>query len=146
MPTHYHPSLRNHENFSYGNSRNRLQPPPGFNIKSVEKKSSLKDLLGPFIMETRNHLNKDEAHLDSIETHCSNIGTILKSLEVQMGQLASFMNVKLKGHFPSNMEKNPKEQCKAITLRSGKEIEKEQVQEEGAKEEAAEKEKVNRWL
>ncbi|KAK6135395.1 hypothetical protein DH2020_030906 [Rehmannia glutinosa] len=30
LPTHYHPGLRNHENFSYSNTRNVLQPPPGY--------------------------------------------------------------------------------------------------------------------
>ena len=30
LPTHYHPGLRNHENFSYANQRNTLQPPWGF--------------------------------------------------------------------------------------------------------------------
>ena len=28
LPTHYHPGLRNHENFSYANPRNALQQPP----------------------------------------------------------------------------------------------------------------------
>ncbi|GMN62644.1 hypothetical protein TIFTF001_031726 [Ficus carica] len=30
LPTHYHSGLHNHENFSYGNPRIALQPPPGF--------------------------------------------------------------------------------------------------------------------
>lgn len=65
----------------------------------------------------------------------------MKSFEVQMGQLASSMNAQQKGHLPSNTEKNPKEQYKAITLRSGKKNKGPQVQEESAKEEVVEKEK-----
>ncbi|GMN73183.1 hypothetical protein TIFTF001_056063, partial [Ficus carica] len=53
LPTHYHPDLRNHENFSYANNRNVLQPPPGFNQQAVEKKPSVEDLLSTFIVETR---------------------------------------------------------------------------------------------
>ncbi|XP_040988950.1 uncharacterized protein LOC121236567 [Juglans microcarpa x Juglans regia] len=30
MPNYYHPGLRNHENLSYRNTKNVLQPPPGF--------------------------------------------------------------------------------------------------------------------
>ena len=73
LPTHYHPGLRNHENFSYGNPNNALQPLPGFPRLLAEKKPSLEDLLGTFIVETRGRFNKDEAHLNNIETHCANM-------------------------------------------------------------------------
>ena len=53
LPNYYHLGLRNHENFSYGNTKNVLQPPPKFDNQAVEKKPSLKDLLGTFISETR---------------------------------------------------------------------------------------------
>ena len=50
----------------------------------------------------------------------------LRNLENQVGQLASAMNKRPQGALPSDME-NPrregKEHCKAITLRSGKELE-----------------------
>ena len=39
-----------------------------------------------------------------------------------MGQLANFLSIKNQGLLPSNTEKNPKEQLKEITLRSGIEI------------------------
>ena len=42
--------------------------------------------------------------------------------------------LKKKENFPIDMEKNPKEYCKAITLRSGKEVEGPKVKEEQAKE------------
>ena len=86
LPTHYHPGLRNHENFSYANNRNVLQPPPGFGPPQAEnKKVSLEDALASFIVETRGRFNKDQARLDSIETHCSNMGASMKNLEVQIG-------------------------------------------------------------
>ncbi|XP_022880834.1 uncharacterized protein LOC111398110 [Olea europaea var. sylvestris] len=81
---HYHPGLRNHENLLYGNNRNTLQPPTGFNNQHSEGKPSLEDILGTFISKTRSRFNKDESSRDT--------------------------------------EINPKEHCKAITLRSGKEV------------------------
>jgi hypothetical protein len=60
----YHPGLRNHENLSYGNNANVLQPPSGFNNQaSSEGKPSLEDILGTFISETRSRFNKDSPDL-----------------------------------------------------------------------------------
>ncbi|XP_022855445.1 uncharacterized protein LOC111376704 [Olea europaea var. sylvestris] len=56
---HYHPRLRNHENLSYGNNRNTLQPSPGFNTQNSEGKPSLEDILGTFIYATRSRFNKE---------------------------------------------------------------------------------------
>ena len=122
LPNYYHLGLRNNQNFSYGNTKNVIQPPPGFNNQAVKKKPSFEDLQGTFISETRSRFNKNEPRLDNLETHISNIGATLKSLEVQIGQLATTINSQQKGNFRSNIEVNPKEHFKAITLRSGKEI------------------------
>ncbi|XP_075481203.1 uncharacterized protein LOC142521915 [Primulina tabacum] len=65
---------------------------------------------------------RTESHLDSMETHMGNMGATMKSLETQIGQLANALRDQNKGQFPSNTEVNPKEQCKAVTLRSGKKI------------------------
>ncbi|XP_050254823.1 uncharacterized protein LOC126700654 [Quercus robur] len=123
MPNYYHPGLRNHENFSYENTKNVLQPPPGFDSQPSEKKMSLEDAMVSFVEETKARFTKSDSLLDNIETHCSNIGATMKNLEVQIGQLATTINAQQRGTFPSNTEVNPKEQCKAITLRSGREIE-----------------------
>ena len=123
MPNYYHPGLRNHENFSYGNTKNVLQPTPEFDSQPSEKKMSLEDAMISFVEETKARFKKSDSWLDNIETHCSNMGATMKSLEVQIGQLATTINAQQRGTFPSNTEVNPKEQCKAITLRSGREIE-----------------------
>ncbi|XP_022897631.1 uncharacterized protein LOC111411323 [Olea europaea var. sylvestris] len=86
---HYHPGLRNHENLSYGNNRNTLQPPPEFNTQNSDGKPPLEVILGTFISERRSRFNKDELRLDNIETHVSNMGATMKNLEVQIGQLAT---------------------------------------------------------
>ena len=51
------------------------------------------------------------------------MGSTIKSIKVQIGQIASSINAQQKGKFPINTKVNPIEQCKAITLRSGKEVE-----------------------
>ncbi|XP_068666527.1 uncharacterized protein [Aristolochia californica] len=125
MPNYYHPGLPNHENLSYGNTKNVLQPqpPPGFDSQPSEKKMSLEDAMVSFVQETNTRFKKTDSWLDNIETHCSNMGATMKNLEVQIGQLATTINVQQGGAFPRNTKVNPKEQCKAITLRSGREIE-----------------------
>ncbi|KAM6580981.1 hypothetical protein CsatA_004755 [Cannabis sativa] len=44
----------------------------------------------------------------------------IKDLQAQMGQLATEVATRPQGNLPSTTEVNPKENCKAITLRSGK--------------------------
>ena len=48
-----------------------------------------------------------------------NHSSSIHNLEIQVGQLANSLSIRNQGSLPSNTEKNPKEQLKAITLRSG---------------------------
>ncbi|XP_073035297.1 uncharacterized protein [Primulina eburnea] len=121
-PNTYHPGLRNHENFSYANNKNVLNPPPGFNTQKREVKPSFEDLVGTFVTESGKRMARTESRLDNMETHMGNMGATMKSLETQIGQLANALKDQNRGQFPSNTEMNPREQCKAVTLRSGKEI------------------------
>ena len=63
----------------------------------------------------------------------------MKNLETQLGQLASELKNQQKGKFSSDTEQNPRDHCKAITLRSGKEVESSRQKEERKEEEKAEK-------
>ena len=49
------------------------------------------------------------------------MGSSLKNLETQVGQLAHSMKESFFRYFPSDTKKNPKD-CMAITMRSGKEL------------------------
>ena len=51
-----------------------------------------------------------------------NHSSSIHNLEVQVGQLANSLSIRNQGTLPSNIEKNPKEHVKAITLRSGIEL------------------------
>ena len=74
-------------------------------------------------METRERFTKDEARLDSIETHYNNMNATMKKLETQMGQLASELKNQQKRKFPSDTKQSPRDHYKAIMLRSGKKLE-----------------------
>ncbi|XP_073298497.1 uncharacterized protein [Primulina huaijiensis] len=84
-PNTYHPGLRNHENFSYANNKNVLNPPPGFNTSNGEGKPSFEDLVGTFVVESCKRMSRTESRLDNLETHMANIGAFLKILKTQVG-------------------------------------------------------------
>ncbi|XP_073018256.1 uncharacterized protein [Primulina eburnea] len=86
-PNTYHPGLRNHENFSYANNKNVLNPPSGFNTSNGEGKPSFEDLVGTFVVESGKRMARTESRLDNLETHIANIGASLKILESQVGQI-----------------------------------------------------------
>jgi len=48
--------------------------------------------------------------------------TLLRNLETQVGQLAKQLADQQGGQFTASTETNLKEQCKAITIRSGKKV------------------------
>ncbi|XP_075474054.1 uncharacterized protein LOC142505108 [Primulina tabacum] len=117
------------EEAQYINNRNfggfggyRGNPPPN-TYPPGEGKPSFEDLVGTFVAESEKRMARTESRLDSMETHIGNMGGTMKSLETQIGQLANALRDQNRGQFPSNTEVNPKEQCKAVTLRSGKELE-----------------------
>ncbi|XP_073273285.1 uncharacterized protein [Primulina huaijiensis] len=116
--------------------------------RNGEGKPSFEDLVRTFVAESGTRMVRTESRLDSMETHIGNMDATMKSLEKQIGQLATALRDQNRGHFPSNTEVNPKEQCKAVTLRSGKElevetskkkVESEKTIEEGESEERGEK-------
>ncbi|KAL3503960.1 hypothetical protein ACH5RR_033801 [Cinchona calisaya] len=62
---------------------------------------------------------KTEEHKRDYE----NLKASTRNLEIQLEQVARLNNERPLGMLPSDTIPNPKEQCKAITLRSGKELE-----------------------
>ena len=59
------------------------------------------------------------AFMSRTQTYMQNQDAVMRNLEAQMGQLATTINTRPQGTLPSNSEPNPKNQCNAITLRSG---------------------------
>ncbi|XP_062102852.1 uncharacterized protein LOC133813440 [Humulus lupulus] len=116
----FNPGWRNHPNFSWRNNQGQqpqFQPqsqqimpqplaPPILEEKANELQAALLTLTNPqalFMTETRSSI---------------------RNLEMQVGQLENLLQIRSQGNFPSNTEVNPKEHCNAISLRSGKELEK----------------------
>ncbi|XP_062114167.1 uncharacterized protein LOC133825205 [Humulus lupulus] len=101
---------------------NVLQPPQEPPRQIGEKPSpSLEQLLKTYIVDSKARLDQHDTRLNNIETHCTDMGAMMKTLETQVGQLTNTMKTQMSRSFPSDTEKNPKE-CNAITLRSGKEL------------------------
>ena len=61
--------------------------------------------------------------MQSADTRFQNTEASIKNLETQIGQLAKMFSERTQGTLPSNTETNPREHVKAITIRSGKELE-----------------------
>lgn len=102
MPNQYHPGFHNHENFSYGNTKNMLQPPPRFYQIMVKKKLSLEDLSTTYIIEPRSQFNKNEARMNNMETYMVNMGATMKSLEMRVSQSATSIYSLQRENFPGD--------------------------------------------
>lgn len=84
-------------------------------FKSSRDQASWEVAFEKFFIATLDRFEKLEAKIDQVAIHN-------KNLEMQLGQLASFSRNKTQGNLPNKIKVNPKEHCKAITLRSGKQV------------------------
>ncbi|GKV41195.1 hypothetical protein SLEP1_g48761 [Rubroshorea leprosula] len=124
----YNPGWRSHPNFSWSN--NQVRAPPGFQQQNQqEKKPNLEELVHKFVSST-------EARFQNQERRFQNQDAAIRNIETQLGQIADMVSGRIQGGLPSNSEKNPREQLKAITLRSGKELK--EVGQSNGKEEGVE--------
>ena len=165
LPTHYHPALRNHENFSYGGGasqgpRQGQNPPQGYQqpprfqqqqqgneqrneYQGQRRAQSFEEQMLQFMGDNKKLLNLHEqkfAELGATATNFQNFqnttNASLKNLETQVGQLALTLQSQRKDAFPSDTKKNPKN-CMAMQLRSGKELEKMKEKNDSNKEEGS---------
>ncbi|XP_070011091.1 uncharacterized protein [Nicotiana sylvestris] len=98
-----------YQNPNHGQSNFRPYQQAGpYQQRPQQAHSSLDDLLYKYIKVTDEKMESQNSSL--------------KNLEIQLSQLAALVSEKIQGPLPSNTEKNPKEHLKAITLRSGKEL------------------------
>src|SRR3954466_1467467 len=121
-PHVYNPNWRtSHPNFSWENNSNQQQHPqqqqqqPQHQQKFEQqpKKSGIEDLLTKYI-------EGNEKRLESNDMLMKNQSASIKNLEMQMGQIHNLLSNRPQEAFPSDTEKNSREQANAITLRSGK--------------------------
>ncbi|KAK1588051.1 hypothetical protein Q3G72_019426 [Acer saccharum] len=138
-----------------------LQPeanfkPPGFNQQQkAKRKPIVEELFSKYMsklnvrMETQDlALKKLDTKVDQLAQHSQ---AAIQNLEVQIGQLARGSQACQQGTLPSDMVINPKEQYKAISLRSRRTVEQsvgvgknkeDMVEEEVIEEEVVEEDKV----
>ena len=112
----YNPGWRNHPNFGWRNQNNA--GPSGFQQfqqpqPPQEKKSDLEELMTKFI-------STSETRFQHTETALRNQKASIHNLENQIGHISKMLSERPQGSLPSNTEPNPREQVKAVTLRSGK--------------------------
>ena len=88
-------------------------------------------------------MNETKANMQHQATQLNNQAAQLRNLEVQISQMANLFTERQSGSLPSNSEVNPRregnEHVKAVTLRSGKELE---IQEQSPVTKEVETEKV----
>ncbi|KAL5548869.1 hypothetical protein UlMin_004100 [Ulmus minor] len=112
---YYNPGWRNHPNFSWSNNQNVQKPPSSF--QAQEKKPTMEEAFTQFMTRTN-------AFIDDTQENFRNQGASIRNLEHQVGEISKLLMERGQGALPSNTERNPREEAKAITLRSGKELEK----------------------
>ncbi|KAL5566989.1 hypothetical protein UlMin_030153 [Ulmus minor] len=112
---YYNQGWRNHPNFSWSNNQNVQKPPSGF--QAQEKKPTMEEAFTQFMMRTN-------AFIDDTQANFRNQGASIRNLEHQVGEISKLLTERAQGTLPSNTERNPREEAKAVTLRSGKELEK----------------------
>ena len=119
-------NTQNNQGYGWRNNQNNMpstrvsEPPP-------EKNVDIEQALEQMLTSHTAFMNETKANMQQQATQLNNQVAHLRNLEVQMGQMASLLTERQQGSLPRNSEVNPrgegKEYCKAITLRSGKELE-----------------------
>ncbi|WCJ21103.1 hypothetical protein M5689_003284 [Euphorbia peplus] len=131
----YNPGWRNHPNFGWRDNVNSNQDRPTSSNAQYQSNnqsqprsqhsplSELSSKIDKFIDGIGGKMSNQDKNFKRIETKfdqlLKNHSSSIHNLEVQIGQLAKSIPSRKLGDLPSNTESNPKEQVKAITLRSG---------------------------
>ncbi|KAL5560451.1 hypothetical protein UlMin_036662 [Ulmus minor] len=69
-------------------------------------------------------MTRTNAFIDDTQANFRNQCASIRNLEHQVAEISKLLTERAQETFPSNTERNPREEAKAITLRSGKELEK----------------------
>src|SRR5436190_2026372 len=128
-PHNYNPNWRTqHPNLSWSNNnahqpQNNQNAQQQQNYNAPKKKSNIEDMFSKFMEKMDKTTERLEKRLEINEIKTQNHDAILKSLERQMRQIHGMLSQRQPGQFPSDTERNPKEQVNMISLRSGRQLE-----------------------
>ncbi|MED6190976.1 hypothetical protein PIB30_111326, partial [Stylosanthes scabra] len=75
-----------------------------------------------FVQSTNNFIEETRANIKNQES-------AIRNLETQVGQIARQLSTTLPNAFPSDTKVNPRGECKAVTLRSGRTLEEDNIRE-----------------
>ncbi|XP_062106027.1 uncharacterized protein LOC133817500 [Humulus lupulus] len=123
----YTPVWKNHHNLSRKNNKG-LQPqypqyspqqPPHQLTYGLHSRPYYDPNPRPSHPPPHPPMNSPTMHPYQINQFMTETRSSIRNLETQMGQLAKLLSSRQQGNFPSSTEVNPKEQCQAVTLRSG---------------------------
>ena len=115
-------------NQGYGWRNNQSNMPLNRTSETPSKKNlDLEQALAHMLTSHSAFMNETKANMQHQATQLNNQAARLRSLEAQMGQMANLLTERQPGSLPSNSEVNPRrdgnEHVKAVTLRSGKDLE-----------------------
>ena len=117
---------QNNQGYGWRNNQNNTQSNRTSETHS-EKKLDLEQALAQMLTSHSAFMNETKANMQQQATQLNNQAAQLRSLEAQMGQMANLLTERQPGSLPSNSEVNPRrdgnEHVKAVTLRSGKDLE-----------------------
>ncbi|XP_070026274.1 uncharacterized protein [Nicotiana sylvestris] len=117
------PSEQNSQSFQ----KQQIQGPPGYqNPNHGQSNFRPYQQVGPYQQRPQQaHSSLDDLlykYIKVTDEKMESQNSSLKNLQIQLSQLTALISEKIQGPLPSNTEKNPKDHLKAITLRSGKEL------------------------
>ena len=117
---------QNNQGYGWRNNQNNMQSNRTSETPS-EKKLDLEQALAQMLTSHSAFMNETKVNMQQQATQLNNQAAQLRSLEAQMGQMANLLTERQPGSLPSNSEVNPRrdgnEHVKAVTLRSGKDLE-----------------------
>ena len=117
---------QNNQGYGWRNNQNNM-PSNRTSETPSEKKLDLEQALAQMLTSHSAFMNETKANMQHQATQLNNQAAQMRSLEAQMGQMANLLTERQPGSLPSNSEVNPRrdgnEHVKAVTLRSGKDLE-----------------------
>ena len=120
-PNSYVPGYRDHGHSGQYRG-NQGAPRHSYNPPIQEKKSNLEEMFQQFLQTHSNFVDRTEAQFKQYDAQFKNQEASIRNIETQLGQISQQQVERPQGTLPSNIAKNPREQVKAITLRSGKKL------------------------
>ncbi|MDD0148370.1 hypothetical protein PSY31_21860, partial [Shigella flexneri] len=111
-----------HPGFSWSNNQQVQNPQHQKQPYQGPPKSSTEELIHKLAVSATNTKQILDDFMVESKAHMQTQSVAMRNLEIQVGQLAKQVSERPQGSLPGDTETNPREQCKAIMLRSGKEV------------------------